>query len=79
MSSQELASAESFLLESLRSAGKPLSVRDVLDELRNQENASVSSLAIRGAVWQLVDRGLVELTPDNHITLAAEPREALPR
>lgn len=76
MSNQELATAERLLIRILEKAAGPLGMREVLDNLPN-EDATVSTLAMRSAVWQLVDKGLVRFTPDNRIILAAGNAEAL--
>ncbi len=78
MSTSELKAAESLLLKWLRTDGKPLSVREALDKLAtDQDSSEVSSLAIRGAFWQLVDEGYAELLSDMRIKLAPEGAAAL--
>lgn len=58
MSKDEIAAAEELLLGWLREADHPIEL------LRRDRPDSVSPLGIRHALWNIVDRGVARLTPD---------------
>ncbi len=65
----ELRSAENFLITWLGKNKKPMSVSEILAK-RRYLGVRISPFAFRGSVWNLVDCGKIEFTPERKLQLA---------
>lgn len=71
VSAQELALGEKVLLQWLVDAGAPVSPVDLL---RRPRPEGLSPLAIRNAIWNLVDSGVARITPGRLLEATGVPR-----
>jgi hypothetical protein len=65
MSVEEIRRAQDLALNRLLSASGPLSTGELLGLL--SQPSSISSSAIRQALWNLVDQGMAEYTSDRSL------------
>lgn len=71
MPNTPLTHEEQVLLDWLREVGEAPTSPSLL--LGKQRPAGVSSLALQGALWRLVDRGAARFTADRKIELTERP------
>lgn len=68
---KQLDQTETQVLAELDRSGKPYHPRELIDHLRAQD---VSEALARAAIWYLIDRHEVELTPDRLLRRLSTPR-----
>ena len=68
MSQDVLQQAEDAIAAKIRKAGQPVEtsvVREIADETK------IDEFELRAAVWRLIERGIIELTKDRKLAVAA--------
>lgn len=70
MTVEELSHAKSLVLEWLQNSPTPLSIPELLG--RPDEEEQIRPLALRHAIWNLLDQGVLEFTKDRCVKLSQE-------
>lgn len=69
--------AQEAIEERLQKEGQPVKARQLLSGIRDDIPA-IRDIDLREAVWILIGRGKVSLTPDRELILGREPESTRP-